>query len=273
MIEHGILKRQMAILLLWLSPLSFTACHGIHSMTGELQLIKEKPFSISPGKDLFVDVSSGGVMVTSWDKSEVYVKILGNENAMEKMNFSMKGTEELVKITGKKKSSSSSWFSNINVKVEIKVPAEFNVDINTSGGDVKCGGLTGRAKLNTSGGDVWTDKFSGYLNASTSGGDVYLFCYDALIEASTSGGDIKLEYKGENKGIDLSTSGGNIKVKVPEDFNASVELSTSGGDVSCSLNMSNIQKSSGSKLIGDINMGGEKLSANTSGGDITVTSR
>ena len=210
-------------------------------------------------------------MITYWDKEEVYVKILGDEDAMEKMNFALEGNDEEVKVTGKKKSSVSSWFSSIDLKVEIKVPSQFNLDVNTAGGDIKCGGITGKAELNTSGGDIWADKFSGNLIGSTSGGDVFIFCRDAKINAETSGGDIKVEYEGENKEIDVSTSGGDIEIKLPKEFKAAMELSTSGGDVSCSLNMSNVKKSSGSRLIGDLNGGGEKLSAHTSGGDITVT--
>ena len=244
----------------------------IHS-DDDLQLIKEKSFNISSGKNLLVEISSGDVKVTYWDKSEVYIKIFGNENAMEKMNFTMEGNEDHVKVIGKRKSSSSSWFSSMDVKVEIKVPAQFNLDISTAGGDIKCGGITGKAELNTSGGDVWADKFSGDLNASTSGGDIFLFCTDTKINAETSGGDVNLEYEGENKGTDLSTSGGDIDIILSKDFAASMELSTSGGDVSCSLNMSNVKKSSGSRLIGDLNGGGEKLYAHTSGGDITVSGK
>ncbi|HSW54364.1 MAG TPA: DUF4097 family beta strand repeat-containing protein [Ignavibacteriaceae bacterium] len=266
--------KQFAVSFLIAMAVTFTACGSMSiSSNDDLQLIKEKSFNISPGKNLLVDISSGDVKVTYWDKDEVYVKIFGNENAMEKMNFNIEGTEELVKITGKKKSSISSWFSNMNVEVEIKVPAQFNLEISTAGGDIKCGGITGKAELNTSGGDIWADKFSGVMNASTSGGNIFLFCRDANIEAETSGGDIKLDYEGENKGIDLSTSGGDIEVKVVKEIKASMELSTSGGDVSCSLNMSNVKKSSGSRLIGDLNGGGQKLFAHTSGGDITVSEK
>lgn len=240
------------------------------SMDDDLQLIKEKSFNISPGKDLHVELSSGDVKVTYWNNNEINVKIFGNENAMEKINFTMDGTEDFVKITGKNKSSTSSWFSNISVEVEIKVPAQFNLDISTAGGDIKCGGITGNASLSTSGGDIWGDKFSGVLDASTSGGDIFLFCKDAKINGETSGGDIKLEYEGENRGIDLSTSGGDIDIKLEKDFKASMELSTSGGDVSCSLTMSNVKKTSSSRLVADLNGGGEKLSAHTSGGDISV---
>jgi len=271
--EFKTLKQIAASLIISLA-FSFTACGNMHiSSNNDLQLIQEKSFNISPGKNLYVDINSGDVKITNWDKAEVYVKILGNENAMEKMDFTLVGNEEEVKVTGKKKSSASSWFSNLNLEIEIKVPSQFNVNVNTSGGDIKCGGIKGKANLNTSGGDVWTDKFSGSLIASTSGGDIFLFCRDAEINAETSGGDIRLEYEGENKGIDISTSGGDIEIKLAREFKADMELSTSGGDVSCSLNMSNVKKSSGSRLIGDLNGGGEKLSAHTSGGDISVTGK
>jgi Putative adhesin len=268
------LIKQLSVYFLISFAFSFNACGGIevHS-EDDLQLIQEKTFKISPGKNLLVDITSGDVKVTHWDKAEVSVKILGNENAMEKMDFTLEGNENQIKVIGEKKSSISSWFSSTNVNVEIKVPTQFNLDINTAGGDIKCGGIKGKAELNTSGGDIWADKFSGNLISSTSGGDIFLFCFDASIEAETSGGDIKLEYAGENRGINLSTSGGDIDIKLPKDYSTSIELSTSGGDVSCSLNMSNVKKSSGSRLIADLNGGGEKLLAQTSGGDITVTEK
>jgi len=268
------LLEQIAAYFLISMAFSLNACGSMHIHSDDdLQLIKEKTFSILPGKNLLVDISSGDVKVTNWDKEEVYVKILGDEDAMEKMDFTLEGNDEEVKVTGKKISSISSWFSNVDVEVEIKVPSNFNLDINTAGGDVKCGGITGKAEMNTSGGDVWADKFSGNLNASTSGGDIFLFCRDAKINAETSGGDIKVEYEGENKEIDVSTSGGDIEITLPKEFKAAMQLATSGGDVSCSLNMSNVKKSSGSRLIGDLNGGGEKFWVHTSGGDITVTGK
>jgi len=265
------LLAHLAIFIIISIAFTVTACGSMHIHgDDDLQLIMEKNFNVTPGNNLMVELSGGDVKVTYWDKSEVNVKIYGNENAFDKIDFSLDEKNGTVEVFGKKKSSVSSWFSNINVKVEIKVPSEFNLDINTSGGDIRCGGINGMAQLNTSGGDIWADKFSGNLEASTSGGDVYLFCSDASIEAETSGGDIKLEYTGENKGIDLSTSGGDIMIKLPNDFKAALDLSTSGGDVSCSMNMSNVKKSYESSLKGDLNGGGKKLIAQTSGGDITV---
>lgn len=268
------LPKQIAVSLFISMTFSLIACGSmtIHSKD-DLQLIREKSFNILPDKNLYVDINSGDVKITYWDKSEVNIKILGNDNAVEKINFTLEGDEDMVRVIGKNKSSLSSWLSNINVEVEIKVPSKFNLDVNTSGGDIKCGGITGKADLNTSGGDIWADKFSGILDASTSGGNIFLFCSNAQINAETSGGDIKLEYDGENKGIDLSTSGGDIEIKLSKSFNAVVELSTSGGEISSELNISKLKKSSGSRLAGELNGGGEKLSAHTSGGDIIVTEK
>lgn len=239
----------------------------------DLKLIKEKTFPTTEGKTVHVKVSGGDVFLSSWDKNEVYVKILGNENAEEKLEFDLNSTDDGVEIISRKKNSGMNWFHNIQVKVEVIVPQKYNSDINTSGGDISYNGINGIAKLNTSGGDVEGENFGGNLDISTSGGDISLNGSDTEIDARTSGGDIELNYSGTNMGIDLSTSGGDITVKLPDDFNASIELSTSGGDVSCSHKMNNVTKMSHSKLIADLNSGGKKLSAHTSGGDVEVLSK
>ncbi len=115
------LLKQLGAYILISMAFSLNACGSMHIHSDDdLQLIKEKTFKISSGKNLIVDISSGDVTVTYWDKAEVYIKIFGNEKAFEKMNFTLEGNEESVEIIGEKKSSTSSWFSNVNVEVEIK---------------------------------------------------------------------------------------------------------------------------------------------------------
>ena len=139
--EYKIL-RQIAATLIILVAFSFPACGSMHvSSDDDLQLIREKSFNISPGKNLCVDVSSGDVIVTYWDKAEVYVKILEMKMQWKKWISHLKEMKKMVKVIAKKKSSVSSWFSNISLEIEIKVPSEFNVDVNTSGGDIKYGGI------------------------------------------------------------------------------------------------------------------------------------
>ncbi|MDP2363063.1 MAG: DUF4097 family beta strand repeat-containing protein [Ignavibacteria bacterium] len=239
------------------------------SKLDDKKVIHEKTFKISGGKKIIFNTDAGDIQITPWDKSEVYLKVVGNDNAAEKYAYIFNANTDEVKIEVEKKGGWS-WFSNINLKFEIKVPANFNIDANTSGGDIKVGGVKGDISLKTSGGDIWGDRFEGNFIAKTSGGDINLFCNNAKIEAITSGGDIKLEYTGVNQGIELKTSGGDIDVKVPQDFNAKAELKTSGGDVDCNLTLNDVKKLSETKIDANINKGGKSLIAITSGGDVSV---
>lgn len=272
-----------------------------------LSILHEKTFNISPDKLLKLEASSGDVIINSWDKPQVYVKVLGNSKTERKVDFSFSSTDEYVEVRAKHEHSFFNWFGNgIRMKFEITVPTNFNTEIRSSGGDIKMTGVTGDQKMKTSGGDVLlTDvngnlmvstsggdintsntkgtsdlstsggdvkcvDFDGNLSASTSGGDIILKGKNSKISAHTSGGDVDISYQGENKGIDIGTSGGSIKLRLPEDFNASAKLSTSGGSITCTLNTTNISKITSSKFEADLNKGGNQLVAKTSGGDIEV---
>ncbi len=261
----------------------------MNAFAGDLKVIKERTFQISPGKDLKIEASSGDVSISSWDKNEVYIKILGNEKAEDKMKFEFYNDENKVEVVAKGEHWLMGWFSSgIRLRFEIKVPIKFNEKIRTSGGDVYTTNVSGNLNISTSGGDIKFDNvdgmfdvstsggdisgmnFQGNLDASTSGGDINLAGSDSKIEASTSGGDIYLDYQGSNKGIDLSTSGGDIQLKLPADFNASAKMQTSGGEISCELTANNAKKISSSKFEADLNKGGNPLYVETSGGDISV---
>lgn len=260
----------LIVILFLTQPITAYSNYLSNSKSGDLKLIQEKSFPISSGKDLRIKVDGGNVNVSSWDKSEVYIKIWGNENAKDNVEFKFNSSDSFVELIAESKASFFNWFRNISIKIDVKVPSIFNTRIKTSGGDVKIVDVDGNHELHTSGGDITCDNFRGMIDASTSGGDVSLRGSGAQIIAHTSGGNIVLDYTGENMGIDLSTSGGDIRMKLPSDFNANMKLSTSGGDVNCNLTMNNASKLSEHKIIAELNNGGKELIAHTSGGDIDV---
>ena len=264
----------------------------VNAFAADLKVLEERTFQISPGKNLKVEASSGDVKVTSWDKNEVYIKILGNSKAEDKVKFDFYNDEDKVEVVAKREHSFFGWFSSgIRLKFEIKVPIKFNEKIKTSGGDVYTKNISGNLKISTSGGDISIENvngvfdlstsggdissmnFQGDFEASTSGGDINLRGSDSKISASTSGGDIYLDYKGINKGIDLSTSGGDIQIRLPQDFNATANMHTSGGSISCDLTANHAKKISSTRFEADLNNGGNPLYVKTSGGDIDIMSK
>lgn len=276
----------------------------------DLKILHEKTLQTSSDKTLKIDATVGDIKVTSWDKNEVYVKIMGNKKAEEKVEFSFNSDDEDILISAKRETGFWGWFSgNIRIRFEIFVPSKYNLRLKTSGGDMSLSNIDGKIKLmtsggdlriiesvgpmeistsggdivlnncvgkfqlKTSGGDISAKNIKGNILASTSGGDINLVASDSQIEASTSGGDVRVDYSGENLGISLSTSGGDIVVIVPENFGARAELSTLGGDIKCNLPTNNVIKITSSKFEADLNEGGKTIKCKTSGGDIKVSKK
>lgn len=217
----------------------------------DLKTLHEKTFPISPGKGLTLDVSMGDVMISGWDKDEVYIEVLGNKKAEDEIEFEFNADENLVEVTAKKKGSVFDWFgvivivNGIALRFEVKVPKRFNNKVDTSVGDIKISDVAGTNTFKTSSGDVGVKKTEGKLEISTSGGDINVDENKGNISASASGdieakdfhgdlyastsaGDIKL--KGTNSKIDAETLGGDIFLEYWGE-NKGIELSTSAGDI------------------------------------------
>ena len=92
----------------------------------------------------------------------------------------------------------------------IRVPANFNADLDTSGGDISANGLSGNIKVDTSGGDLTFGQIHGDIHADTSGGDITAKNCDGATNLDTSGG--RIEVTGGSGKLNVDTSGGNVTV-------------------------------------------------------------
>ncbi len=109
----------------------------------------------------------------------------------------------------------------------LNVPQQFNLDVETQGGDITVeNSLQGEARLTTAGGDIRTADIHGLLKAETAGGSITLGQMGNRVEARTAGGSIHV---GDVKGdAVLETSGGEIVVG---QVGGILRAETAGGDV------------------------------------------
>jgi DUF4097 and DUF4098 domain-containing protein YvlB len=267
------------LLLFCILPVQYILADGI---------IKEQNLPTSQGKTLIVKSDCGDINISTWIKDEAYIKITGNDNAKENMEFNIEEKNGDVYVTIKK-SSGIKFLDNTNLKIDISIPEKFNTEISTAGGDINLGNLTGNvdmktaggdivlksikgnSDLKTAGGDIKVESFNGNFSAKTAGGDIIMSGSDGSIEAKTAGGDITVKYTGENKGMELSTAGGNVRLYLPENFPANIDLKTSSGNIKIGFEYTNESgKLKNGKIKGKINGGGELISCRTSGGNIIV---
>jgi len=147
----------------------------------------------------------------------------------------------------------------------IKLPARFNLDVETQGGDVGVeGALQGEARLTTGGGDIHTMDIGGPVRLETAGGNISLGNLGARAEVRTAGGSIHVgNVRGDTT---LETSGGEIQVGQAD---GTLRAETAGGDVVIAGGVGQVTASTAG---GQIQVGPTRGSvrAETAGGSIRL---
>lgn len=272
------MKSIIKLILTTLFLLSFVAV--AQKRDQEERGVRSKSFAVEKGGRLDVNVRSGDITITPWNKNEVFVSADGiDPDDLDRLIMTQSGNSVRVEFRPR----SRMWNWNGGAHFTISVPSEFNVNMKTSGGNLEVTGalngriegstsggeiiladVTGTVDMGTSGGDIKVGNIKGNVKLRTSGGNIELRRVDGETSVSTSGGNIRVESVG--KRLDASTSGGDIEVG---DVGGEARLSTSGGDVK-------VGKVSGDARLstagGDVELRGASgtVIAKTAGGDIRL---
>ena len=198
-----------------------------------------KSFTVQKCGKLEVDVEPGAVRIESWSKDEVMIEAEGiDERHPERLVMSQSGNNVTLHYRDSRHNVDHLVFT-------IKVPSQFNVEIETSGGSVKQEGtITGDFKAETGGGSIKIDHIIGKVDVETGGGSIKIKNVDGdaslqtgggsietglvtgILDAKTGGGSITLRESGGR--VNASTGGGSVKVENAKEW---IDISTGGGSV------------------------------------------
>jgi DUF4097 and DUF4098 domain-containing protein YvlB len=206
----------------------------------------QKTLKLEPGGRFVIDLAVGSVTLTGTSETGAQIEITSNRDDFEQLfdlNFEESPGEVRVIV---RKKYDFRWPNRLRAHFDVRVPADTQVDVKTSGGSVEISRLRRDADLNTSGGSIKVSGFSANLRAHTSGGSITLQGVSGSAKVDTSGGAI--EGDSLSGTLDARTSGGSIRLdKVSGDLLAH----TSGGSIR-------------------IDDAGGKVDARTSGGSVEV---
>ncbi len=292
----------------------------------KIERIVEKTFNVQPGGLLKVETHGGEIRIeTSATATSVHVvareKIRASTEAeaderLKKLSLVMEQRPDGVVASAAYERGSSftitGFWPPVQVDFTVTVPAAYNVELKTSGGDVTVGDLQGRVTARTSGGDITLGSITGDIRAGTSGGnvrlaegrgavklgtsggnitvghavgptdldtsggDIEIDSVENTLQASTSGGDVTAGIAGSLRGdCRLGTSGGRVRVTVDKTARFALDASTSGGGVDAAGLTITIDKGGAghNRLSGQVNGGGPLLHLRSSGGEIEIRTR
>ena len=199
-----------------------------------------KSFTVSKGGKLYINVNPGDIKISAWDKNEVVVKVRGvEENELKNVSMTLDNNTVTVKYNPE-------WGWSDDAEFVVTVPAQFNIEAKTSGGDVKISSdITGDVEISSMGGDISVNNVKGKARLSTQGGDVSTGNISGSLSLNTMGGDVKVgDISGDNakvttmggeisigkvsSGIGAVTYGGDIKI---DGIGGDAEIETMGGNI------------------------------------------
>jgi DUF4097 and DUF4098 domain-containing protein YvlB len=237
----------------------------------------EKSFQVKPGGNLYLDSDIGSIRVETSGKTLVEVQVIQEfrgwdrdkiDEFLEDFTVEFKQSDNDIEIIGKlRREWKTGWWDDLKVEYIIKVPVQFNVDLNTSGGSISVEDLEGEAEAHTSGGSLSFGNITGKVSGHTSGGSIRLEGSRGDAYLRTSGGSISI---GEVEGdVDAKTSGGSVSIRKAA---GEVNASTSGGSVTVEEVMGAVDAStSGGSVTAYISKQPQKdCRLKTSGGTVTV---
>jgi hypothetical protein len=262
---------------------------------------------VEPGGTLEVDLSAGSVEVETHDEHEVAVDADSRGLRGGLMHFELSGDGANARFVAKH-AGIFGMFGSGDLRVHVRVPESYSVDVRsgggsveidevggdvavrTSGGSIEVAEVQGSVELKTSGGPVRVDEVegdvairtsggtiqlsevAGRVDARTSGGSIDAHEVDGPVELRTSGGSISVRFNAAPEGA-LKTSGGSIEVEFSEDAALDLEAETSGGRVQIDDEIRVVGTLRSDQVKGQINGGGPALQLKTSGGNIRIQVR
>ena len=225
---------------------------------------RTETFQVERDGKLDLNTRAGDITISTWRKNEAVVTVQGiPANGADDLRIRYEGG--ILRVDYDPRFPRYSINRRNGLRFKIDLPAEFDLDLRTGGGDIEVvGDLTGDVRSHTSGGDVSLRDIGGEVELTTSGGDIRVGTVGGDVHLQTSGGDIRVEKASAD--LDVQTSGGDIRIG---HVGNTLEAQTSGGDIAIEYvgGKARIKTSGGDIEIDELS---GNASITTAGGDIEL---
>jgi len=271
-----------------------------------------KSYPISGRAQVRVDSNDGAVRITTGDTKEVAFRVIYEGFELNKtLHIDSRQDGDSVQINARVSGHwGFSWGKGRRIEIEVHMPKDADLQVDTGDGSVETQPLSGRVKIHTGDGSVHAQSLSGDIDIDTGDGsvtvegakgDIRLHTGDGHIDArnldgkvdATSGdGHIKIDgrldslnVKTGDGSIDarlqpgskiasswtIHTGDGSVDIVLPADLQANIDASTNDGHISLGIPLTVEGTFKNSELHGKMNGGGQSLTVHTGDGSIRLS--
>jgi hypothetical protein len=272
-----------------------------------------KSYTISGRAQVRVDTNDGSVRIATGDSKQVEFRVIYEGYELNKnLHIDSRQDGDSVQVNARVTGHwGFSWGrGHRGPRIEVRMPKDADLQIDTGDGSVETQPLRGRVKIHTGDGSVRVQAVDGNVDIDTGDGsitvegakgDIRLHTGDGRIEArnldgrvDANSGDGHIKIDGRLDALNVKTGDGSIDARVepgsklsggwsirtgdgsvdlvlPADLQANIDASTNDGHISLGIPVTVEGTFSNSQIHGKMNGGGQSLTIHTGDGSIRLS--
>jgi lia operon protein LiaG len=264
--------------------------------TGKTASVDQEEFEpMGSVKEINLEVSSAKINIITENRKDLRARLTGSVTSSSlttepTLETSIDGSTLNVRV---KTQNMYVGFTSVNLNLDVYVPLDYseNLTIKSSSGDINvpdiklndlnCNLSSGKLTLGkVSAKNFSYDSSSGSITAAelitkssdleSSSGRIRLDKFEGDLKAKVSSGDIKIAYGEFNNNVNISVASGSVELVLPENSEFFLNARASSGNVSCQFPITISNKQKENILEGVVKNDKNKISINTSSGNIKI---
>lgn len=260
-----------------------------------VQRVEELHLDASRSRLLRIHNANGRTRITGEDRSDIAIVVSKSARAetveaadrlLERILLESRENDDVLEL---EVVIPRRWNRRGSANVEIHVPREMKIELESVNGRIEIGGLhacvrarssngsasicnvVGNVEVVTSNAKVCCTGTCGNLTARSSNGKIEIDEHNGSIDASTSNGLIRacVETLGR-QGVQLATSNGRIVLELPDEVDADVDIRIDNGIIRSERSLDSPEHQTTGRLSGQLGKGGVPIKLRTSNGSISL---
>jgi len=290
MLAHGRIQIVPALALAGVLVMAALGAGVSPAEGAEARAVTERVFPLQPGGELSIESQNGRITVEAWNRPEVRVQItrIVRANDDKRAQDLLKDLQADVSLGPgritiksrypKRNETVGLWdvlgqrVTSMNIHYYVQVPAQTDLTLETSNGDLQIKGTSGDIDGQTVNGGIEIRSVSGPVEVSTTNGNIRLASVSGTARAETTNGEVAAELTrvGGAGRIELTTTNGDVRVTLPDNVRATLDATTTNGRVRVGYPIERESGSTARMLRGRIGGGGVTFVLRTTNGSIVV---
>jgi hypothetical protein len=251
-----------------------------------------KSYSVSGHAKVRVVTDDGSVRVSTGDIKQVELRVVYRGYVLDRdLHVTTAQNSDTVEIVAKT-GNNWSWKWNVRhseLRVEIHMPKDADLDVTTGDGSVEADSITGNVDIHTGDGHITLQGAKGDIHLRAGDGSIEGRGLDGRLDATTGDGHVNIQGRFDSLNIktgdgnvtaranggskvlntwNIHTGDGSVDLELPGELQANIDAGTHDGHISLDIPVTVEGTFSSSRISGKMNGGGSPIIVRTGDGSI-----